>query len=324
MLNRRDFLVSSLALAARSCSLKPQSLTARERIDRVLSGQDVDRPPYTFYHHFGLQHFPGEHHAEATLEFHRKFETDLVKVMSDFPFPKPQGEWFELELLENPYPEQIRALEMIRDGLQGETYFIETVFNPWNVAEKLCSPQEILRLKGENPQRLLDALELIAKSQANHAKLAVETGASGIFLAVANAEEGLLSKQDYTHFSEPFDKMVLSAVAGAPLNTLHLHGDQVYLELFFAGWTASVLQYSVHGTGVPFREVRPRYEGILMGGIDERSFRNLSRSELESQVAIGIESAGGRLILAPGCSVPDETTDDELMRLVDLIRGSSA
>jgi len=91
MINRRDFLFASLALAVQSCSRNQSLLTSKERIDRVLLGQDVDRPPYTFYYHFGLQHLPAQHHANATLEFHRKFQTDLVKVMSDFPFPRPLG-----------------------------------------------------------------------------------------------------------------------------------------------------------------------------------------------------------------------------------------
>ena len=97
MWNRRDFLLAAAAGASAACSNQdprtPQapSLSGRERLDRVLAGQDVDRPPFTFYYHFGLENLPGDHHAKATLDFHRKFRTDLVKVMSDFPYPKPEG-----------------------------------------------------------------------------------------------------------------------------------------------------------------------------------------------------------------------------------------
>ena len=41
----------------------------------------------------------------------------------------------------------------------GEVPFVETVFNPWNQAEKISSKQEVQRLKREEPQKLLDALE---------------------------------------------------------------------------------------------------------------------------------------------------------------------
>ena len=325
MWNRREFLVTVTSGALSACSHEPLGttrtavLTGRERLDRVLRGEEVDRPPFTFYYHFGLEHLPGHHHAKATLDFHRRFRTDLVKVMSDFPYPKPEGIWYELEVVENPFPEQIRALELIRDGLQGECHFIETIFNPWDQAGKISSPEEVRRVKEENPQKLLDALEVIAKSEGNHARLAVEAGASGVFLAITNAQEGILTPEEYEEFCEPFDRMILDAVSDAPLNTLHLHGDKVYLDRFFSGWSAAVVQYSVHGTGVPLGEVRQRYRGVLMGGIDERHFRNLSEAEMKSEWRAAQGAAGPRFILAPGCSVPNDTSDEELMRLVSML-----
>src|ERR1035437_2807823 len=140
MLTRRQF--SCLPFAA---ALAAPKMSSRERVDRALRGEDVDRVPFTFWHHFLLQSFPGARHAQATLDFHRRFRTDLVKLMSDYPYPKPAGDWYRLRLEENPYPQQIRALELIRNGLGGQAHFVETIFNPWNVAEKLSSPREVLR-----------------------------------------------------------------------------------------------------------------------------------------------------------------------------------
>ena len=312
MLTRREFSVTAAAAAA-------PGLSAKERVDRALRGQDVDRSPFTFWHHFGLQKLPGERHARATLEFHRKFRTDLVKVMSDFPFPRSKGPWYGLKVEASPYPEQIRALEIIRDGLAGQAYFIETIFNPFNVAGKLSSKEEVQRLKVEKPQALLDALEVIARSEANHARRAIATGAAGIFLAIDNAQQGVLSPDDYARFSEPFDKMILEAVRDAPLNTLHLHGDKVYLERFYQGWPAAVINYSAHTTEVSVGEVRRRYSGVLMCGLDEVNFRTLSESELKRQWHAARQAAGELFILAPGCSVPDQSTDEELLRLPGLL-----
>ena len=169
----------------------PAKLTSRERIDRALRGEDADRPPFTLWNHFGLEKFPGERHAQATLAFHRRHRTDLVKVMSDFPYPKPP-----LKVEANPFPEQIRALEIIREELAGSMYFVETIFNPYNQARKISSKAEVARLRREDPQTLLDALEIIARSEANHARRAIEAGASGIFLAIDTAVEGLLTREE--------------------------------------------------------------------------------------------------------------------------------
>jgi uroporphyrinogen decarboxylase len=310
MLSRREFLIASTVSATAA-----PAITGKERVDRALRGADVDRPPFTFWYHFLDEREPGEAHAKYTLEFHRKFRTDLVKVMSDYPYPKPRGRWYELNVEENPFPRQIRALELIRDGLAGRAYFVETIFNPWNVAEKLSSPQEVLRLKAEQPQVLLDALDVIAESEANHARRAVKAGAAGVFLAIANAQDGILSQADYSKFSAPFDRKVLDGASGAPLNILHLHGDKVYLDLFWKGWPGAI-NYSNFGTGVSLDEARRRYSGLLISGIDERNYRNLSEAQIKQQIQAAREAAGKRFLLAPGCSVPNETTDAEMMRLV--------
>jgi uroporphyrinogen decarboxylase len=177
----------------------------------------------------------------------------------------------------------------------------------------------VKRLMAERPQALLDALTAIADSEAAHAKRAVAAGASGIFLAIANAGSPVLSREEYARFSEPFDRMVLAAVSAVPLNTLHLHGDAVYLDRFYSGWPASVLNYSVHGTKVSISDVRSRYSGVIMGGLDEVNFRKLTPAELKGQWQSAREAAGRRFILTPGCSVPNDTTDEELLRLATVL-----
>jgi hypothetical protein len=59
MIKRRDFLLGAVAAAGFALS-KPTfgsksgsfPLGHKERVDRALLGQGVDRPPYTFYHHY--------------------------------------------------------------------------------------------------------------------------------------------------------------------------------------------------------------------------------------------------------------------------------
>ena len=311
-LSRRRFLIVAAAAALSAA----EKMTSAERVDRALKGGDVDRVPFSFWHHFGDEALPATRHAASTLEFHRKFRTDLIKVMSDYPYPKPKGKWYELRVEEDPFPEQIRALELVRDGLGAKAPFVETIFNPWNVAEKLSSKEAVMQLKSERPQALLDALEAIAESEAKHARKAINAGASGIFLAIANAQSDILSPRDYAKFSEPFDRLVLDAAGGVPLNTLHLHGDKVYLDRFYKRWPAVSINYSSFATGIGIARVRANFSGLLMGGIDEIDFKKLSMDEMQKQAKSARSAAGKRFLLAPGCSVPNDTTDEEAMRLV--------
>jgi uroporphyrinogen decarboxylase len=317
VMNRRAFLVTAAApiLQTRAAA----TMQPRERVDAALAGKTVDRPPFTLWYHFGLEKDGPAAHAKATLDFHERFGTDLVKVMSDFPFPKPAGNWWEVRVVQNPFEPQIRALGLIRDGLNGRKHFVETIFNPWNVAEKLSSKEEVARTMREQPQRLLSALEAIARSEAAHAKRAVQAGASGVFLAIANAQDGIMTEAEYAKFSEPFDRMVLDAVKAAPLNILHLHGDKVYLNRFLTGWPPAVVQYSAHGTGVEIAALRKRFPGVIMGGIDERKFRDMGPEDFRKQAQQARAAAGAKFILAPGCSVPNETTDAEIRRFLGVV-----
>lgn len=315
MLTRRKFVIGSASAAI----LRGASLTSKERVDRALKGEDVDRTPFTFWRHFLDESKPGEDHARSTVAFHEKFHTDLVKVMGDYAYPRPEGEWYELPAVENPFPRQIRALELIREGLGGSAYFVDTLFNPWYVAEKLSSREQVMALKDQNPQKLLDALDVIAKSEANHARRAVKAGASGIFLAIQTAQAGYLSEDDYARFCEPFDKAVLQAIAPVPLNVLHLHtdasfGDQLYIDRFVKGWPASAINYSLH-TRIPIEQLRAKYPGVIMAGLDERNFRKLTSLDIKRQWVSARKGAGKKLIFAPGCSVPNDSVDEELMRV---------
>jgi uroporphyrinogen decarboxylase len=320
---RRRFLAASAAALFAQSALARRAaaapLSPRERVNRALAGRDVDRLPISLWHHFGLENDGPARHAQATLAFHRDYRTDLVKVMSDFPFPKPSGAWHEVRVTDDPFPLQVQALTAVRDGLQRSAHFVETIFNPWNVAEKLSSPADVQRLRLERPQQLLDALEAIAASEAAHARRAMNAGASGIFLAIANAQPQILSRGDYATFSAPFDRLVLDAVKDAPLNVLHLHGDAVYLDAFYSGWPAAVINYSAHGTGVGIDAVRARYAGVIAGGIDERRYRTLDAAALKAQADAARRQAGARFILAPGCSVPNESLPAELHKLHTIV-----
>src|SRR5579871_692166 len=107
MLSRRDWLMGVSAAAV----LRGDSMSSIERVNHALRGEDVDRPPFSYHYHFLDEAKSGEEHAKTTLAFHDKFHTDLVKVMSDYPYPKSKGAWYELKVEQNPYPRQIRALE---------------------------------------------------------------------------------------------------------------------------------------------------------------------------------------------------------------------
>ena len=95
-----------------------------ERLDRVLDGQAVDRPPLSLWYHFGIQFGSGEQFAKLSLAYFHHYDFDFLKVMNDYFYPPPHG----LETVESAedlglfdhfdvtgcdWGEQLRALEII-------------------------------------------------------------------------------------------------------------------------------------------------------------------------------------------------------------------
>jgi len=337
-MNRRNFLSAaaasaSLALARPVFGMKASStaLTHKERVDRALRGQDLDRPPFTFYHHYKRP--TAQLEAQDHLDFHRTYNTDIVKVMNDFDYPKSTtGRWHELKPLDSPYPDQLATLKLVRDGLNGDAYFIDTIYGPYMTAMILFQSQPQFANLGKseevqdaqikslhefqqgNPDAWHEALEAITQSTLNHIRHAREIGASGALVSIFNAESKFGSVADYERFSRPYDKRVFDALADTKLTVLHLHYlERPFLDRF-EDFNAPVLQYSVKSSGIPISEVRKQFSQPIAGGVDEFDFEKLTVGEMRKQWTEAREQAGAKYIAAPGCSVPDGSTPEELAR----------
>jgi uroporphyrinogen decarboxylase len=342
--SRRQFVCAFAAVAAVSATRvswsKGSVLTHKERVDRALLGAQVDRPPFSFWHHYKRPNAQLE--AQDHLEFHRRYDTDFVKVMNDFDYPRSRtGKWYELEPLASPYPEQLRTLELVRDGLQGDAYFIDTVYGPYMSAMLLLAAEPQFAGAKASPDRgeVISALhvfqqehtadweramEAITQSTINHINRSLALGCSGTLVSIFNATSKFGSVQDYERYSRPYDKRVMAALAQTKLSILHLHTlERPYLSQFH-DFGAPVINYSVKTSGIPVAEVRQSYSQAIAGGVDEIDFQRLSTREILEQWTSARSQAGSKYLITPGCSVPDASTDADLARMTRAVRKSDA
>jgi uroporphyrinogen decarboxylase len=338
IMNRRKVLSITAAAAALALT-KPvfgrmaasSTLSHKERVDRALRGEDLDRPPFTFYHHYKRP--TAQLEARDHLEFHRAYNTDIVKVMNDFDYPQSTTDkWYELKPLESPFPEQLATLKLVRDGLNGDAYFIDTIYGPYMTAMILFQSQPQFASLGkseevqdeqikslhafqqQNPDAWHGALEAITQSTINHIRHIKDIGASGALVSIFNAESKFGSVADYERYTRPYDKRVLDALADTKLSVLHLHYlERPYLDQF-KDFNAPVIQYSVKTSGIPIAEVRKQYSQPIAGGVDEIDYEKLTTAEMRKQWREARAQAGTKYIAAPGCSVPNSSTPEELAR----------
>ena len=312
---------------------KADTLDKIERVIAALKGEEVDRPPFSFWYHFGLQHRPGKDHARAEVDFYRAYDLDFLKVMSDYPYPLPPGlealetedDWNRIEPVPGTnscWDEQFSALEMISDAIGKEAMFIETIFSPWTTARRLARAGGVEMARQRSPEVLLAAMDSIAITLADYAKESLKRGAAGIFLSLGAASGDVMTADEYAIWGRPYDLKILEAVRDASFNVLHIHGKRIHFDSVL-DYPAAALNWSHFATAPSLGEGKSRSGKTVMGGVDESVASHVSAPETREQIANTIRDVGTRgLIVTPGCSVPTDTREANLRAIKPTVEGA--
>ncbi|PYP86423.1 MAG: hypothetical protein DMF61_13135 [Blastocatellia bacterium AA13] len=289
-----------------------------ERVTSALNNEEVDRLPFSFWYHFGLQHTDPEKHAETEVEFYRAYDLDFLKVMNDFPYPLPEGlsslqtedDWNRLEVHESGDPcwsKPLAVVSLINTQIGAEALFIDTIFSPWTVARRLAGSNGLTHALERFAETVQSAMERIAQSLANYASESISRGSSGIFYSLGAASEDVMSAEAYETWGRPFDLKVLAGAMSGRFNVLHIHGGRIHFEQA-ANYPAHAFNWSHHATPPDLARGREICGRAVMGGINEAVITRLSPQEVTNQIRQTVDECGTKgLIIGPGCSVPTDT-----------------
>jgi uroporphyrinogen decarboxylase len=313
-----------------------QKMTAAERMHAAVKGEAVDRVPFCFWHHFKPEG-SGERLAAYTLEFfHQKFDLDIIKIMPDLPYPAPTTPFTDpAQLLTLPrlsmntpaFREQIVCIRKLRAELGDDYPLLLTLFSPLTYLRYFLGKAEVVTAVRNAPEFVEQGLAIISANLSDLMSAAIDAGASGIFFSCMGATSAHLTRDEYISLGRPSDLAALEGARNGWLNTVHVHadpdqtGDQIYFDLF-SDYPVSVISWSDRLTGPSLSEALTLTTKTLMGGLDERGpLTHGSEDELRNEILSAVsQTRGHRLILANGCSIPDDTPERWLhsaRRLVD-------
>jgi len=302
-----------------------------ERVQAALQGKDVDRIPYSMWYHFGTQFLPGEVAADTQIAFYERYDFDYLKVMNDYSYPLPEGldrisslaDWQKLRPVPVSHPcfqEQLKLLEKIARRLDGEAYFLDTVFNPIGVAMRTAK-DVIFRLMRSHPEDFKRGLETITESLLGYIEAVYKAGAAGIFYSVNGATDDFTPQAEFAEFIRPYDLQILNAVKDkGACNVVHIHG----INLRFA----DVADYPTHAfnwshirSAPSLAEARKMTDVCLIGGVSELRTDTFHPDVLEKQIRDSFAEAGERkFMVGPGCAIPTDTSPEQ----IDIIRRTVA
>jgi len=304
----------------------------KERLNSVLAGRMPDRPPVSFWHHFGPDEAFGARASDAHARHVERYDLDFVKIMNDNPYPRgglavieSREDLRRLTLLdgrEEPFPRQLELISDLRRRLGAGMLMTTTGFSPWTVLRKLAAPEvqthrppelsvggdprdRVLRkLAAEDRAAVKAALQTIAASLANFAAACVAAGADGIFLSVRDDwVDEVCGAGTYDELVVQADLAVCEAVKGAPFNMLHVCGRALDFGRF-AAYPLQVLNWADRYAGPAIRDVRAWLKPAICGGVDNlNTLVRGSEDDCRAEVRDALEQAGGRpVIISAGCT----------------------
>ena len=317
-------------------------MNSYELIEAALRGEEIWRQPILLWRRFPRDDRDARRLAEAQLNFHRRFPSDILIVSPIYGYPaiaygaelksewSPTGErevrrpiieeaedWEaldELDVEEGVLAMTLEAVELIAERLQGETPILQTIYSPLTICELIGGE----RLRGdldEEPEMVLEALRTISSTMAELSSASLDAGADGILLIIRTATGESIGENRYRRLIAPYDRRILRAVRGSLIRVLHLHGEDLPLKPMAEEYPIEGMNWSSYKPTL--KEAEKIFQGLILGGLDVERLRSSEPEEVEEMTRESIEAVSwGRLILAPGCalhlSTPEENLDAAL------------
>ena len=315
-------------------------MTERERVLAAIQGKPVDRVPIALWRHFPQQDQRAETLAQAHVAFQKRWQWDFLKVTPAASYygddwglragykPNPEGvrhiterpvkkpaDWAHLKNLDitsGVYGRELHALRLIREGLP-DALMLSTVFSPLTVARALAGEQALIRYLRENPEDLHRGLEAITDVTARFAAETLSSGADGVFFATQCATTAYLTVEEYEEFGRPYDLRVLEAASGAEVRLLHVHGTDIMFDAL-TDYPVDIINWHDRKTSPGLAAARAQTSVCLAGGINEwETLLKGTPEAVAEEVREAIAQTGGRRhIVAAGCVVPIDVSDERL------------
>jgi len=303
-------------------------MTKRERFLCAVGGGKPDRVPVSIYQHSTVHERGVKEFAAFTLEFHKRFDPDYVKVMWDELYDVPVNYQFaadpsvwdmlgDLDPRKAAYGRYLESLKRVRDAVDLDTPVVATVFAPFHIAARLAWSRLVPDCRTER-ERTLRGLAAIARNQAAFAKAAREdAGVDAFFLGCVGCEPSWLTREEYSEIAAPFDLQVLAAMRPAPV-IAHCHGEESSYFDIVSGYSCDGVSWEDRLAGPSVDEARKMTGKCLVGGVDHVAAVKATPDAVKAEALDAIRRSGGAgFILAPGCTFLEGTPAENMRALKD-------
>jgi uroporphyrinogen decarboxylase len=324
-------------------------MTKAERVAAALSRRPVDRPPVAFWRHVPDVDHTARGLADAMLAFHRRWDLDLIKVMSSGVYcvedwgcqvayqgavngakvctrhaVQARTDWARIKPLDvgaGALGRELEAVRLIAGGRGDDAPILHTLFSPLTIARKLAGDRVATDLR-EAPDTVIPALDAIGETVARYAAASLEAGAEGLFFATQAANPESFTREEHDRFDLLHVRRILRFVQGrSRLTMLHAHGDTPYLDAF-PGAAIHAINWHDRTTSPDLATAAKQFPVALVGGLNQQqTLRKGTPSAVAAETRDAIAQTGGvGLIVGPGCVLPLDVPDANLEAVVTTVK----
>lgn len=273
----------------------------RERLERAIAGEAVDRVPVALW-----RHWPGDDQryadlARSTIDFQHDYNWDFLRVMPSRSYQvtdygvqdewcgDPSGiraikkrvisrslDWTELRPLtptRGALSQQAECLRLICGALQSENVpVLQTVYSPLAQAAQLAGTQKVLRDMRVRPDRLRSGLNHLTESTLRFLEsLSKMPGLAGIFIVTKFASHDIMSEAEYAEFGMP---QLESIRTNLPehwwLNIVQVAGSSPMLKLL-GDLQVQAFNWDLAAGSIELSEAMRLYGGATCGGLNDHN-----------------------------------------------------
>ncbi|HEX2908754.1 MAG TPA: uroporphyrinogen decarboxylase family protein [Phototrophicaceae bacterium] len=286
--------------------------------------------PAAFFLHFGADFHTGQAAVNKHLDFFRYTGMDFVKIQYEKPFPhlphieKPR-DWAQLPHYDREFfAEQLAVIEGLVKAAKPEALILVTLYSPYMCAAHTTSHVTVTDHLNHDPELVRPGLEIITDSLLGFVRACIEIGVDGFYHSTQGGEAHHFEQQDtFERYIKPYDLILMQEINQAcPFNILHVCDYERDYADFSAvrDYPGSVVNAPLHlGDRVLTpQEVARQFGRPFMGGLERKGvLATGTETQIRTAVEAILREAPERFILAADCTVPGDTSWDNLKVAID-------
>ena len=287
--------------------------------------------PAAFFLHFDPACHLGQPAVDKHLEYFRYTGMDFVKIQFELPFPRqPEiqtpADWDRLPFFKlDHYEPMLKVVEGLVAAAKREAPVILTLYSPYMLINNMVGAETATRLMQEDPDAYRGAIGRMTESLLQFVRAGIHAGLDGFYHSTQGGEARRLPDPSlFETCIRPYDLAIMGEINRAcPFNILHVCDYHApYDDLTkFRDYPGHVVNSSLDlaGKEVTAQEVARLFGRPFMGGLERLGIISRGTPEqIRAAVNAALAAAPDRFILGADCTVPPQTSWDNLRLAIQI------